>query len=106
MVGNRVLAIFALLLCSCASACPETLPPLSACGQFGKDPDDEITRKATTAFLEHTHGRIQDYKVSRQDCGDTLILFFEGVGKGANVGYHWIIFYCKDTTKIRIIDGI
>jgi hypothetical protein len=106
MAGNRILATCALLLYSFASACPETLPPLSACGQFGKSPDDEVTRKATTAFLEHTHSRIHDYKISRQDCGDTLILFFEGVGKDANVGYHWIIVYCKATGKIRIIDGM
>ena len=106
MADKRILATCALLLCSCASACPETLPPLSACGQFDKSPDDEITRKATTAFLEHTHSQFHDYKVSRQACGDTFVLFFEGVGKDANVGYHWIILYCKATGKIRIIDGM
>jgi len=108
MAGSGIRLVFALLLFGCASASTETIPfpPVSACGAFDKAPNDEVTRKATAAFLEHTHGRIRHYKVSRQDCGETFLLFFESVGEDANVGYHWFILYTKAAGEIRIIDGI
>lgn len=106
MVGNILAIIIASLLWGCVSAEPVAIPSPSTCGEFVTAPDDRPTRQATNAFLEHTNGKIRDYKVSREDCGDTFVLFFEGVGAYANVGYHWFIVYVKATGKMRIIDGI
>ena len=95
--------LIVVLLCGCISARTEP-----ACGPFRKAAadEDEVTRKATTAFVEHTHGLIHHYKVSRSDCADKVIIVFEGIGEDANFGNHWIIWYTKATGEIRVIDGI
>lgn len=89
------------LLCGCTSVRAEP-----ECTPYGKAVDDALTRKATTLFLDHTHGHIDHYKVSRSDCTDKIIIIFEGVGDDANFGNHWMIWYTKATGKMKIIDGM
>jgi hypothetical protein len=100
MAGKKCVLICALL-CGCTSARSEF-----TCTPYAKAFDDAITRNATKKFVEHTDGAIRDYKVSRSDCADKIILVFEGTGEDANVGNHWMIWYTKTTGEMRIIDGM
>jgi hypothetical protein len=93
--------LMGVLLCGCVSASAEPV-----CTPYGKAIDDAVTRKAAKAFLEHTHGRIRNYKVARSDCTDKIIIVFEGVGEDANVGNQWMIWYTKKTGEMEIIDGM
>ncbi|HVV97203.1 MAG TPA: hypothetical protein VHC92_08700 [Rhodanobacteraceae bacterium] len=89
------------LLCSCVFARAEP-----ACTPYEKAAEDAAAREAAKAFLEHTRGKIRDYKVARSDCTDKVIIVFEGVGEDANVGNQGMIWYIKKTGEMKIIDGM
>jgi len=97
---NTILLACALCGCTLAHAKP-TCSPFHDAAVF----DDEIMQEVAAEFLQRTHGFVEHYDISRSDCDDEIVIVFEGIGKDANVGNHWIFWYIKATGEIRFYGG-